>query len=55
MGANQDESKIFPDEVKHKTYQPGSPSTHWSGIIAGYHGFVDKLEGFITGTKIEFD
>jgi uncharacterized protein YndB with AHSA1/START domain len=55
MGANQDTSKIFPDEAKHKTYQPGGPGTHWSGIITGYHGFVDKLEGFITGTKIEFD
>lgn len=25
--------------------QPGGPGTHWVGLAAGWHGFVDALEG----------
>lgn len=55
MGSAQDVAQTFPDAPQHRIYQPGGPGTHWSGIIAGYHGFVDELEGYITGTKPESD
>ncbi|MBT3270918.1 hypothetical protein HN371_27500 [Candidatus Poribacteria bacterium] len=28
---------------------PGGRGTHWVGIAAGYHGFVDSLDTYITG------
>jgi len=56
MGEGADPKKIFgPDTPVHRIYQPGGPGTHWSGVTAGYHGFVDSLEGHVTGNKIEFD
>ncbi|MEO2005364.1 MAG: SRPBCC domain-containing protein [Candidatus Poribacteria bacterium] len=28
---------------------PGGRGTHWVGVAAGYHGFVDSLDTYITG------
>lgn len=56
MGPAADARKIFgadvPDDL---VYQPGGPGTHWSGVASGYHGFVDALEGYLTGHDVPFD
>lgn len=31
------------------TNQPGGPGTHWSGVVAGWHCFVNALEGHLKG------
>ena len=49
------ETKSWPDAPNHRTYQPGGPGTHWSGVAAGYHGFKDSLEDYITGGKVSSD
>ena len=55
MGSAQDAARAFPGAPQHRIHQPGGPGTHWSGIIAGYHGFVDELQGYITGHKPDSD
>lgn len=56
MGPKADPVVIFDQDVpEHLKYQPGGTGTHWSGAISGYHGFVDGLERYITGKKIDFD
>jgi uncharacterized protein YndB with AHSA1/START domain len=56
MGEGADSKDIFgPDAAAYRVNQPGGPGTHWSGVAAGYHGFVDSLEGYITGIEIESD
>lgn len=40
---------------KYEIYQPGGIGTHWTGIVSGYHRFVDALESYITGVDIPFD
>ena len=56
MGVGADVKKIFgPDTPAHHMYQPGGPGTHWNGVTAGYHSFVDKLEGHITGNRVTSD
>ena len=47
--------KRWPEEPAHRTYQPGGPGKHWSGVAAGYHGFLDSLEDYITGGKVSSD
>lgn len=32
--------------------QPGGAGTHWTGVVAGWHGFVDSLEGYLTGRPL---
>jgi hypothetical protein len=49
LDPSQDVAEIFSDVPPYMAYQPGGPGTHWSGILAGYHGFVDALEGHLTG------
>ena len=49
------ETKSWPDAPNHRTYQPGGPGTHWSGVAAGYHGSKDSLEDYITGGKVSSD
>ena len=42
------DSKTFgTEEDDWKLHQPGGLGTHWSGILAGYHGFVDSLERLV--------
>jgi hypothetical protein len=54
VGAGADAKEKFPSTTPaDRLYQPGGPGTHWSGVAAGYHGFVDSLEGHITGTKTD--
>ena len=56
MGEGADVKEMFgPDVAAHRVYQPGGLGTHWSGVTAGYHGFVDALEDHITGNRIDFD
>ena len=56
MGEGVDANEIFAsDTPSHRLYQPGGPGTHWSGVAAGYHGFVDSLEGHITSKRINLD
>ncbi|MEM7117289.1 MAG: SRPBCC domain-containing protein [Chloroflexota bacterium] len=31
------------------TNQPGGPSTHWTGVVAGWHCFVNSLESYLNG------
>lgn len=50
-----DAEKFFVDAPEHQKYQPGGAGTHWSGVVAGYHGFVDALESFMTGVAKPFD
>jgi len=46
----------FPEGTpKHVLYQPGGKGTHWSGIVSGYHGFVDALECHLTGRRVGID
>ena len=33
--------------------QPGGPGTHWVGVIAGWHAFVDQLERHLGGSTFE--
>ena len=54
MGDGRD-TKRWPDAPAHRTYQPGGPGTYWSGVAAGYHGFVDSLEDHITGGNVSSD
>ncbi|MEM7531996.1 MAG: SRPBCC domain-containing protein [Chloroflexota bacterium] len=55
VGASIDATEIFFDTPPHHIYQPGGPGTHWSGVAAGYHCFVDELEGYATGVEVAFD
>lgn len=45
----------WTDAPAHRRYQPGGPGTHWSGVAAGYHGFVDALEDHLSGGKVSSD
>lgn len=29
--------------------QPGGPGTHWTGVVAGWHCFVNSLESYLAG------
>ncbi|MBV7335626.1 SRPBCC domain-containing protein [Chloroflexi bacterium TSY] len=33
--------------------QPGGPGTHWTGVVAGWHCFVDSLESYLAGEEPE--
>lgn len=55
MGDLADAGALFPDAPEHQVYQPGGAGTHWSGVVAGYHGFVDALESWLTGVRKPFD
>ncbi len=35
--------------------QPGGPGTHWPGVLAGWHGFVDALACHLEGRDCPFD
>ena len=53
MGPAADAARIFgSDASAHLVYQPGGIGTHWSGIISGYHGFVDALECHVSGKVV---
>ena len=54
MGAGVDADN-WPDAPVHRRYQPGGPGTHWSGVAAGYHGFVDALEEHLAGGTVASD
>lgn len=56
MAPDVDASALFGDDTAaaHK-HQPGGPGTHWSGVAAGYHGFVDALVAHLRGTAVSFD
>ena len=32
--------------------QPGGPGTPWSGVVAGWHGSIDKLDTHLTGESL---
>jgi uncharacterized protein YndB with AHSA1/START domain len=56
MGPAADAAKLFgPGTPGHRIYQPGGIGTHWSGIVSGYHGFVDALESYVSGKTISTD
>jgi uncharacterized protein YndB with AHSA1/START domain len=38
----------LPDE-RIAVRSPGGRGTHWVGVAAGYHGFVDSLDTYLTG------
>ncbi len=33
--------------------QPGGKGTHWVGLLAGWHDFLDGLEAYLAGERIE--
>lgn len=33
-------------------YQPGGPGTHWAGVAAGWHGFLDALNAHVSGASL---
>ena len=45
----------WPAAPAHRRHQPGGPGTHWSGVAAGYHGFVDALEEHLSGGGVSSD
>jgi len=56
MGPAEDALKIFGDQApEHLVYQPGGVGTHWSGVVSGYHRFVDALEAHLTGKEVPSD
>jgi hypothetical protein len=56
MGPAADAAKLFgPNAPRHRVYQPGGIGTHWSGIVSGYHAFVDALESYVSGKTISTD
>jgi uncharacterized protein YndB with AHSA1/START domain len=56
MGPAADVAKIFgADAPKDLAYQPGGIGTHWSGVVSGYHRFVDALEAHVLGKAIAPD
>lgn len=56
MGPAADAAKLFgADTPKHLVYQPGGVGTHWSGVVSGYHGFVDALEAHLSGRAVPRD
>ena len=56
MAPDADASALFGDDTAAvQKHQPGGPGTHWSGVAAGYHGFVDALVAHLAGTEATFD
>ena len=55
MGPDQDAGELMPEAPTDMKYQPGGPGTHWSGVLAGYHGFIDELEGVLAGKSLDID
>jgi hypothetical protein len=52
MGDDVDSKEIFgPDATARRIHQPGGRGTHWSGVAAGYHAFIDSLQSLLTGIK----
>ena len=52
MGPGVDPLKLFDNDTpKSQLYRPGGLGTHWSGVVAGYHGFVDALDSYLTGRE----
>jgi uncharacterized protein YndB with AHSA1/START domain len=39
--------------LKMMVAQPGGPGTHWPGVVAGWHGFVDALEAHLLQQPFE--
>lgn len=37
------------DHAPPGSFQPGGPGTHWAGVIAGWHGFMDALVRYLGG------
>lgn len=54
MGDGVDANR-WPDAPPHRRYQPGGAGTHWSGVAAGYHAFVDALEDHLSGSRVSSD
>jgi hypothetical protein len=50
-----DAATLFPDSPDFHKYQPGGVGTHWSGVISGYHGFVDAVAAHFSGDEKHFD
>ena len=52
VGCRQDSPIEDSDTEKMRLVgynQPGGPGTHWTGVVAGWHAFVDSLESYLTG------
>jgi uncharacterized protein YndB with AHSA1/START domain len=37
----------------HEAEQPGGPGTPWSGVAAGWHAMIDRLESVVAGIEPE--
>jgi hypothetical protein len=51
VGSRQDNPIEDSDTEKMRLVgynQPGGPGTHWTGVVAGWHAFVDSLESYLT-------
>ncbi len=49
LEATTDAARLLPEAPEHTAFQPGGPGIHWSGILAGYHGFADGLVDIVSG------
>lgn len=50
--------RLKPDLIMDKQeniwdLQPGGPGTHWVGIVAGWHDFLEALEAHIYGNPVQ--
>lgn len=55
MGAGKLAKNLMPQAPEYVVYQPGGPGTHWAGVVAGYHCFVNELQSHLTGTQAGSD
>ena len=45
--------KLTAGDEPWRLAQPGGAGTPWSGVCAGWHSMIDKLEEYLTGKKVE--
>lgn len=48
-----EKSLLPPDANGIDIIQPGGPGTPWSGMAAGWHDSIDKLESYLTRKKYD--
>ncbi len=42
-----------PPDNQIQNQQPGGKGTHWVGLLAGWHDFLEALKSYLAGEKIE--
>lgn len=49
MEPEKEAAAVIPEAAPDMIYQPGGPGTPWSGLVAGYHSFIDALAEYLLG------